>query len=578
MKSAKCTLVITSLIISFFLVLVGCKDVLSQNLEWVPENCMFTPRDQFTGGVINGEIYVFGGNGNPDGFNLKTTEMFDPSTHIWTFKSSNENNGGQGVEELTGAVFNNRLYVFGAWGGGNPYGVFNFVQEYDPATDIWTPKASKPTTVSGAPAVVYNGEIFVFGGQYANDTGTDVWYDVVEAYNPTSNTWRAVTNMPYTLGMMSVSIIGTKAYVIGGLDLNTNNILQNVIAYDFESNQWTTSGLGTIPTPRAFYYSSSAPVIDNKIFLIGGAISNVGWTITGQDDASITNDVLIYDPSSQSFSSGPFLPQATDSLLALSINNSIYVIGGETDWTNDIRTSAVWKLDLSPNPLGDINGDGQIGLEEAINALQATSGLRSQICGPQGCEIGGVCYSNGDPNPGNTCEVCNSSVSQSSWTPQTVGTTCDDNNQQTINDQCNEEGICSGAPVGIDYCSLIFPATMSAAPGGETAVIYGNVYTAGITEVPGPSTQMIAEVGYGPDGTDPVTDSPNWTWFAASFFTQSGNNDEYIGSLIAPATAGSYDYAFRFSINDGNSFAYCDRDGTANGYSFETAGDLTVVP
>ena len=135
MKSYKITIVITSLIIGFFLVSIGSKDAFSQGLEWVAESSMLTARDSFTGGVIGGKIYVFGGNGDPNGFNLKSTEMFDPVTHSWTFKASNENNAGQGVEELTGAVFNDKLYVFGAWGGGTPYGVFNFVQEYDPATD-----------------------------------------------------------------------------------------------------------------------------------------------------------------------------------------------------------------------------------------------------------------------------------------------------------------------------------------------------------------------------------------------------------------------------------------------------------
>ena len=107
MRNYKIAAVIASLIIGFFLISIDRKDAFSQDLEWVPENCMFTPRDQFTGGVIDGKIYVFGGNGNPDGFNLKTTEMFDPTTHIWTYKSPNENNGGQGVEELSGAVLNN---------------------------------------------------------------------------------------------------------------------------------------------------------------------------------------------------------------------------------------------------------------------------------------------------------------------------------------------------------------------------------------------------------------------------------------------------------------------------------------
>ena len=349
MKSYKISIVIASLIIGFFLLSMDRKVAFSQSLEWVSESSMLTARDQFTGGVIGGKIYVFGGNGNPDGFNLKSTEMFDPSTHLWTYKSSNENNGGQGVEELSGAVLNDKLYVFGAEGGGTPYGVFNFVQEYDPATDTWTSKAPKPTVVSGATAAVYNDEIFLFGGGYSNSTSSRVYYDVVEAYNPISNTWRTVTNMPYNLGHMSVSVVGTKAYLIGGYDRNTSELLQNIIAYDFEDDQWITNGLGVLSTPRLFYYSSSAPIVDGKIYLVGWW-TNVGWNFTDPSDASITNEVEVYDPSTQSFNPGPSLPQATDDFLALSINNSIYVLGGQTDWENNISSSTVWRLDLASQP------------------------------------------------------------------------------------------------------------------------------------------------------------------------------------------------------------------------------------
>jgi len=123
--------------------------------NWVAETSLLTPRDSFIGGVIDGKIYAFGGNGDPGGIDLKSTEVFDPATQSWSFLASNEHNGGFGVEELTGAVVNGKLYVFGGYSG--PSGVFNFVEEYDPATDTWTSKAPMPTTRSLATAAVYNG-------------------------------------------------------------------------------------------------------------------------------------------------------------------------------------------------------------------------------------------------------------------------------------------------------------------------------------------------------------------------------------------------------------------------------------
>jgi kelch-like protein 2/3 len=120
--------------------------------NWEAVTPLNTPRDQFTGGMINGKIYVFGGNGDPNGFNLKSTEVYDPATNQWSYVADNEHNGGNGVEELSGAVVNDKLYVFGGYGGYSQgvYGEFNFVEEYNPANNVWTSKAPKPTTTSGA--------------------------------------------------------------------------------------------------------------------------------------------------------------------------------------------------------------------------------------------------------------------------------------------------------------------------------------------------------------------------------------------------------------------------------------------
>ena len=155
--------------------------------------------------------------------------------------------------------------------------------------------------------------------------------------------------MPYNLGHMAVSIIGTKAYLIGGYDRDTGNLQQNVIAYDFVSNQWITEGLGELSAPRLYFYASSAPIVDGKIYLVGGW-TNVGWNFTDESNLSITNEVQIYDPSTQSFNIGPSLPQTIDDFLTLTTNNSIYVIGGQTDWENTISSNEVWRLDLAPKP------------------------------------------------------------------------------------------------------------------------------------------------------------------------------------------------------------------------------------
>ena len=128
-----------------------------------------------------------------------------------------------------------------------------------------------------------------------------------------------------------------------------------------------------------------------------------------------------------------------------------------------------------------------------------------------------------------------------------------------------------------DWCNLQFPGEAFASP-GEPVTVYGRVYEPDVTEADGPHPSVGAELGIGPDGSDP-TSSPGWSWVpmtSNSAFTDP-NNDEYQGTLIAP-DAGAYDYLTRFSLDGGRGWLYCDTDGSLNGLAASEHGALTVTP
>ena len=135
------------------------------------------------------------------------------------------------------------------------------------------------------------------------------------------------------------------------------------------------------------------------------------------------------------------------------------------------------------------------------------------------------------------------------------------------------DGMIDETCVPIEWCNLQFPASITVDAGVQTEPIYGQVFSTGVTEAPGQGQGIMAEVGYGPDGSDPSAGA--WTWFTAAYNVDVMNNDEYVGSLSVN-TAGEYDYAYRFSGNAGNSWTYGDLDGSNNGYSSAQAGTLIV--
>ncbi len=126
-----------------------------------------------------------------------------------------------------------------------------------------------------------------------------------------------------------------------------------------------------------------------------------------------------------------------------------------------------------------------------------------------------------------------------------------------------------------DWCTLQYPPTLSGGLGVPLGPIYGRVYKAGVTPGAGQGAEIVAQLGYGPLGTNPATD-PGWQWVDAAYNTDvdQGSNDEY-QARITLSQPGKYAYAYRFTYRGGPPL-YCDLDGSANGYQPDAAGVANV--
>ena len=132
------------------------------------------------------------------------------------------------------------------------------------------------------------------------------------------------------------------------------------------------------------------------------------------------------------------------------------------------------------------------------------------------------------------------------------------------------------SPPLIDFCILQGPATIDVNAGESTPMILGRIRVSGYTDVTSGAVGFItAEAGYGPDGSDPQT-STAWQWKSAAFDSDTGAEDQYGTAVTAPSTAGSYDVAYRFSVDGRATWTLCDTDGSDNGYSPAMAGSMTV--
>ena len=101
------------------------------------------------------------------------------------------------------------------------------------------------------------------------------------------------------------------------------------------------------------------------------------------------------------------------------------------------------------------------------------------------------------------------------------------------------------------------------------------VWAQGVTDAVGQGPGILAQVGYGPDGSQPT--DPGWSWFAMSYNVDAGNNDEYSATFV-PTQVGTFDYATRYSGDGGATWNVADLNGPQLDNILDNPGSLTVVP
>jgi hypothetical protein len=123
---------------------------------------------------------------------------------------------------------------------------------------------------------------------------------------------------------------------------------------------------------------------------------------------------------------------------------------------------------------------------------------------------------------------------------------------------------------GIGYSALIWPEQTTCAVGTTTESMRGRAFGPGLTDWTGPPPAMVvAEIGYGPEGTMPDRD-PGWHWVVGIWANDLSANDEFLAALTCPAP-GNYGLAFRASADGGLTYLYGDISGSTPGDPIDPA-------
>ncbi|MEP7200956.1 MAG: kelch repeat-containing protein [Chloroflexota bacterium] len=255
-------------------------------------------------------------------------------------------------EEMAVATVNGLVYVIGGMADGKPLANVNV---YDPATDQWSTRTSKPTALQAMGAAIVGGRMYVPGGCDAQNQPSPL----VDVYDPQRDTWQTGVPLPKPLCRYAISALEGKLYLFGGW--NGTDAVADVWTFDPVRGEW--SAHTPLPTARA---DAAAAVVNDRIVLAGGRAGN-----------AVLNQVLVFDstqergnPQAWSVKTAMRQPRAKFGLVSLAGN--LYAIGGANgarveNERYDTRTNAWAAFEESPVPLTRVGG--AVGMETKLYVI-----------------------------------------------------------------------------------------------------------------------------------------------------------------------------------------------------------------
>ena len=143
--------------------------------------------------------------------------------------------------------------------------------------------------------------------------------------------WDTLAAIPEKLTFPVVVAVDGKIHIMGGG--GTGGATDAHYQYDPSSNSWTS--MAEVPF---LAQQPAGAVVDGKIHYLGGGYPNTG---------SRLNDHWVYDPSSDDWSQADTIPIPRAIHEAVSINDQLYVLGGQPDKLRSERydpSDSTWTL------------------------------------------------------------------------------------------------------------------------------------------------------------------------------------------------------------------------------------------
>lgn len=232
------------------------------NNTWSATTPMPTARMGLVAAVMDGRIYAIGGSA--DGFGtlaLGTVEVFDPVTHLWsTLMNPMPTPRYFAAAAVLDTPLGTRIFVAGGKAGD---ATLNKVEAFDPVARNWIGRTAMPTARAQLATAEANGLLYAVGG-YADLVLQ--WVGTVEEYAPLTDTWAARAPMPTARAHLTLSQVDGQLLAAGGE--NVDHALTDLENYDPSTNVWVSKTPSMTTFTRA-----TAGVVNGRMLVFGNGLS-----------------------------------------------------------------------------------------------------------------------------------------------------------------------------------------------------------------------------------------------------------------------------------------------------------------
>ena len=344
------------------------------NAQLVPFGTLSEAKSRLSMATAGNKI-LFAGGLLSSGMASSTVDIYDLTNQSW---STAQLSVGRFL--MAAISFGNKIYFAGGVISNTNYNytLSSRIDIYDVTSNTWSiAELSEPR--SDMSVATIGNKIMFAGGTKLFNCSSFCTSDRVDIYNTSTNTWSTAT-LSVARNGLSATAAGNKIYFAGGGDWAVGSgVYDHIDIYDDNTNSWTTSTLverkshhGAIAVGNYIYWAGAEVLanwndyettcnVERRDLSNGTSTvlhlfqpSSASNEAPHRTEALLKNGLIvfytagtqfdIYDPASDVWSIGVIaMTQGFDFAVAISVNNTIYITGGDPSST---PLSIVWKLEF----------------------------------------------------------------------------------------------------------------------------------------------------------------------------------------------------------------------------------------